>query len=95
MKTLGREFYDRDSVIVAKELLGKVLVHELDGQRISAKIVETEAYMGVEDKAAEPMAGLELIAQNRFRKTWQQLCRRRRSRNAEHCINEARRNRLC
>ncbi|HML37882.1 MAG TPA: DNA-3-methyladenine glycosylase [Bacillota bacterium] len=57
MKTLSREFYDRDSIIVAKELLGKVLVHEVDGQRISAKIVETEAYMGVEDKAAHSYGG--------------------------------------
>lgn len=52
MKMLGREFYNRDSIIVAKELLGKVLVHEIEGQKISAKIVESEAYMGIEDKAA-------------------------------------------
>lgn len=52
MKKLDREFYNRDSIIVAKELLGKVLVHEIGGQRISAKIVEAEAYMGFEDKAA-------------------------------------------
>lgn len=52
MKKLDRQFYNRDSIIVAKELLGKVLVHEIGGQRISAKIVEAEAYMGLEDKAA-------------------------------------------
>ncbi len=57
MKKLDREFYDRDSVLVAKELLGKILVHETNGQRISAKIVETEAYMGVEDKAAHSYGG--------------------------------------
>ena len=57
MKTLGREFYNRDSLIVAKELLGKILVHEVDGQKISAKIVETEAYMGVSDKAAHSYGG--------------------------------------
>jgi DNA-3-methyladenine glycosylase len=47
MKKLGREFYSRDTLIVAKELLGKVLVYEVGGQKISAKIVETEAYMGI------------------------------------------------
>ncbi len=54
---LNREFYNRDSLIVAKELLGKVLVHELHGQKISAKIVETEAYMGINDKAAHSYGG--------------------------------------
>jgi DNA-3-methyladenine glycosylase len=57
MRMLDREFYNRDSLIVAKELLGKVLVHEINGQRISAKIVETEAYMGVSDKAAHSYGG--------------------------------------
>ncbi len=57
MKKLEREFYNRDSIVVAKELLGKVLVHEIDGQRITAKIIETEAYMGVEDKAAHSYGG--------------------------------------
>lgn len=57
MKMLDREFYNRDSLIVAKELLGKELVHELEGQTIAAKIVETEAYMGVIDKAAHSYGG--------------------------------------
>lgn len=57
MKKLDREFYNRDSIIVAKELLGKVLVHEICGQKISAKIVEAEAYMGFEDKAAHSYGG--------------------------------------
>lgn len=57
MKKLAREFYNRDSVIVARELLGKVLVHELDGQKIAAKIVEAEAYMGNEDRAAHSYGG--------------------------------------
>ncbi|QNU68739.1 DNA-3-methyladenine glycosylase [Ruminiclostridium herbifermentans] len=54
---LSREFYNRDALLVAKELLGKVLVHELFGQKISAKIVETEAYMGIIDKAAHSYGG--------------------------------------
>jgi len=57
LKKLGREFYNRDSVIVAKELLGKVLVHEIDGQKISGRIVEAEAYMGIEDRAAHSYGG--------------------------------------
>lgn len=57
MKILSRDFYDRDSLVVAKELLGKVLVHEVNGKRISAKIVEAEAYMGVIDKAAHSYGG--------------------------------------
>lgn len=54
---LDREFYNRDALIVAKELLGKLLVHEINGQMISLKIVETEAYMGIEDKAAHSYGG--------------------------------------
>ena len=57
MEKLEREFYRRDSVLVARELLGKVLVHEIGGQKVSARIVEAEAYRGVEDKAAHSYAG--------------------------------------
>lgn len=57
MKKLDREFYNRDSVLVARELLGKVFVHEIEGQRLAVKITEAEAYMGVEDKAAHSYGG--------------------------------------
>ena len=57
MKKLNREFYNRDTVLVAKELLGKIIVHEINGQKVSAKIVESEAYMGVTDKAAHSYGG--------------------------------------
>jgi len=57
MKKLDREFYNRDTSIVAKELLGKVIVHEINGQRTSAKIVESEAYMGITDKASHSYGG--------------------------------------
>ncbi|ADY55267.1 3-methyladenine DNA glycosylase [Syntrophobotulus glycolicus DSM 8271] len=57
MNRLDREFYDRDSLIVAKELLGRVLVREAGGQRIAAKIVEAEAYMGIDDQAAHSYGG--------------------------------------
>ena len=52
IKKLLRKFYTRDANILARELLGKVLVHSsLDGIT-SGIIVETEAYKGPEDKAA-------------------------------------------
>jgi len=54
---LKREFYHRDSIIVAKELLGKILIHEVGGKKLSGKIVETEAYMGIDDKAAHSYGG--------------------------------------
>lgn len=57
MKKLDREFYNRDTVTVARELLGKILVHEINGERVAGKIVETEAYMGVADKAAHSYGG--------------------------------------
>jgi DNA-3-methyladenine glycosylase len=49
---LDRAFYRRDPVRVARRLLGQRLVHMVDGQRTAGLIVETEAYLGYEDKAA-------------------------------------------
>jgi DNA-3-methyladenine glycosylase len=51
-KKLPLSFYDRDTVKVAKELLGKHLVRLMPGgKRVAGRIVETEAYVGIEDRA--------------------------------------------
>jgi DNA-3-methyladenine glycosylase len=58
MRKLPRAFYDRDTVAVAKELLGKLLVHASgDAQRVG-RIVEVEAYLGPHDLAAHSSKGL-------------------------------------
>ena len=57
LQKLSRSFYGRDSVTVARELLGKVLVHKTGGQELCAIIVETEAYGGIPDKAAHSYGG--------------------------------------
>jgi DNA-3-methyladenine glycosylase len=57
MSKLDRDFYLRDALTVAKDLLGKQLVHETDDYRVVGKIVETEAYMGPIDKASHAYGG--------------------------------------
>lgn len=54
---LTRDFYDRDTVQVARELLGKQLIHVVDGVLRVGRIVETEAYLGSHDKAAHSSRG--------------------------------------
>lgn len=48
---LARSFYDRDTVTVARELLGKYLVHRVNGETLCVRLTETEAYVGRMDKA--------------------------------------------
>jgi DNA-3-methyladenine glycosylase len=57
MKKLRRSFFIRSTLTVAKDLLGKYLVREVDGKIISGKIVETEAYIGTKDKASHAFNG--------------------------------------
>jgi DNA-3-methyladenine glycosylase len=51
---ISRSFYARDTVTVARELLGKLLVHG----GTSGLIIETEAYLGLGDLAAHSAAGI-------------------------------------
>lgn len=56
-KKLARSFYTRDTVTVARRLLGKHLVHLRGGKLQVGRIVETEAYQGPEDLAAHSARG--------------------------------------
>jgi DNA-3-methyladenine glycosylase len=58
VQKLPRTFYDRDTTLVARELLGKFLVHVSGGIKRVGKIVETEAYLGPHDLAAHSAKGL-------------------------------------
>jgi DNA-3-methyladenine glycosylase len=58
LKKLDHSFYDRKNVVlIARELLGKILVTQFAGIRTSGRIVETEAYNGVVDRASHAFAG--------------------------------------
>ena len=58
MHKLPRDFYDRDTIEVAKDLLGKYLVHVSGGVERVGRIVEVEAYLGPHDLAAHSAKGL-------------------------------------
>lgn len=51
MPKLPQAFYDRPTLDVARDLLGKYLVHVVDGKLLACKITETEGYIGRLDKA--------------------------------------------
>lgn len=57
LKKLERNFYTRKVLVVAKQLLGKVLVKIERGKILAGKIVEVEAYDGALDKAAHTFTG--------------------------------------
>ena len=58
LDVFDRKFYNRKTVEVARDLLGKLLVRKVEGQIIVGKIVEVEAYIGTNDPAAHASAGL-------------------------------------
>jgi DNA-3-methyladenine glycosylase len=57
-RLLKAEFFARDTLGVARDLLGKLLVRELDGEVRWGRLVEVEAYCGPEDRAAHSWRGL-------------------------------------
>jgi DNA-3-methyladenine glycosylase len=59
-KVLGPDFFNRNTLTVAKELLGKFLVRKINDKTESYLITETEAYMGFTDLASHARAGKTL-----------------------------------
>lgn len=58
MKQLPIHFFDRDDVVqIARELLGKMVITTIAGEITGGRIVETEAYVGLTDKASHSFGG--------------------------------------
>lgn len=57
MRILGRRFYSRDTIEVARNLLGKYLVRQINQKTLVGKIVEVEAYKGTDDPASHAYKG--------------------------------------
>lgn len=62
-KEIARTFFKRPADIVAKDLLGKILVRKINGKFFRARIVETEAYFGEEDPASRASKGKNKISE--------------------------------
>jgi DNA-3-methyladenine glycosylase len=58
MKRLPRSFYDRETALVARDLLGTYLVSLSDGKKRIGRVVETEAYLGPHDLASHSSKGM-------------------------------------
>lgn len=56
-KPLPLRFYRRPTELVARELLGRYIVRDLEGERLILRIVETEAYLGAPDRASHAWGG--------------------------------------
>jgi DNA-3-methyladenine glycosylase len=57
LKALSAAFFNRDASIVARKLLGKLLVRRYEGELLVGRVVEAEAYLGQVDPAAHAYAG--------------------------------------
>ena len=66
MSMLSKDFYERDPALVAKDLLGKILVRKINSEILSGKIVETEAYYGEDDPASKAYKGRKMFNELMF-----------------------------
>ncbi len=57
MSRLGRKFYARDTITVAKEMLGKQIVRKIGNEKIIGRIAEVEVYIGPGDRASHAYKG--------------------------------------
>jgi len=57
MRIITREFYHRNTIDAAKDLLGKILVRVINGKILSGIIVESEAYRSIDDPASHSYRG--------------------------------------
>jgi DNA-3-methyladenine glycosylase len=58
MNIVPRSFYARDTVEVAQDLIGKILIRKVKGNTISGIIIETEAYKYKDDAASHSFGGM-------------------------------------
>ena len=54
---LTRAYFNRPTATVARSLIGKYVVREIDGRILAGKIIEVEAYVGLQDKACHASKG--------------------------------------
>jgi len=57
-RALPRAFFDRDVADVARDLLGRIVVHEAGGGAVGVRLTEVEAYRGEEDPASHAFRGM-------------------------------------
>lgn len=63
---ISRDFYERNPALVARDLLGKILLRKLNSENLSGKIVETEAYYGENDPASRAYRGRKIFNELMF-----------------------------
>ena len=74
MDILTRDFYARDTLAVARDLLGREIVRVLEGgTAVRCRITETEAYIGRLDKACHAYGYRRTSRRDPFRPAWNSL----------------------